>query len=221
MIDAETTYYANKKHPVRLPDLILATEKDDGFVHYHRAGGGFMYKRTPESFLEEFAVVPRDEVEAMLARFKPAQFSLGDDDATIDGFTNGDVWNGWEMPYLTKAAIEEATAVGGFLADKGMDRVSKFLYIPETNDILEVSLYDGGEFSGPCDLSKVRDIVLHNPEPSVALRGMGLSAYTTPKVEIVMDGDTTPTTVYCVGNGWTWERAITPEQRLAASAPGM
>lgn len=219
-ITTKETYFANRAHEVTLDNLVLASKGEDGLVHFHRRGGGFLVKLTPDAFAEKYVEVAAEELEEILKKFKPIDFCLGDDDGTIRGYTNGELWNGWQMSYLSKDTIFDATAEGGFLAVRGMNRVARFIHLPETNDIFEISNWHGGELDGPVDIDKVREIAASGLNADMAadeFQKIGLFVLVVPKVNIVEEGADKPTTFYRVGDGWTWEAG--PEEPTEAAMP--
>lgn len=204
MFDEAKQYYAPNHRRIELSNLYEASQKADDLVHYVRAGGGFVQKLSVHDFYEDFTRVSHEQIRKLQSEFAPKVFSLGDDHATISGYTNDQRWNGWEMPFFTRNTINDATSEGGFLFAKGMNRVAVFVYLSETEDFLEISPYDGGEFEGPINISRVAQIATTSTDPKGDFKEIGLSAYTCPKIEVTLPSGE-KSKAYNIGSGWTWE----------------
>jgi hypothetical protein len=61
----------------------------------HPLGGGFQLT-IPAHEERRFRAVAESERDAVL--FRKGRFRLADSDRAFDGWSNGQLWNGWEMP---------------------------------------------------------------------------------------------------------------------------
>lgn len=75
--------------------LVELTERKDGLVHFVRQGGGFPCHESAESFDARFTKV----VEPL--PYRKLRVSVDGFDPTFEAFSNGKLWNGWEMPCFT------------------------------------------------------------------------------------------------------------------------
>ena len=66
-----------------------------GLLLAHPLGGGLQLT-VPAQDKRRFRVVAEGEKAAAL--FRRGRFSLGDSERTFEGWSNGQLWNGWEMP---------------------------------------------------------------------------------------------------------------------------
>lgn len=225
----DLVYYVYKGQPVVVDDLIVIAEggsTEPGTVQYHNAWGGFVHSISKEDFASKLVRVPDEEIRSLLNTFEAIEVSIGDDcEESIPGYTNGERWNGWLVPYLSLETILEATSPGGMLAQRGMDRVARFLYVPERDDLLEISPYEGGEFDADAierlDRARILEIATSVPEAEAEnfYRDMGLVVSTARKAVFVEEGKDRPTTVYNIGNGWCWDVAMPPSNNFKPPSP--
>lgn len=136
----------------------------------------------------------------MRSAVEPINVCLGDDPAheALGGYTNGRLWNGWQVPYFTLETINSAMEVGGFLEARRMNAVSRFLHLPQSNQLLEIEDWDGGEFTKEPDLEKVREIALRGisfDEAEKAYTEIGLIVSVLDSFDIIEEGSDTHTRV--------------------------
>ena len=95
-----------------LPEGALVCDRYNaaGGLLAHRLGGGFQLT-IPAADLARFRLIPEGEKEAVV--FQPGRFALADCDEAFDGWTNGRLWNGWEMPRFEFAVCGEILKVLG------------------------------------------------------------------------------------------------------------
>lgn len=225
----ERAYYVYKGQPVVVDDLIVIAEGGStelGTLQYHNAWGGFVHSISQDDFATKFVRVPDEEIQSLLKTFEAIDVSIGDDcEESVPAYTNGERWNGWLVPYLSLETILEATSGDGMLVQRGMDRVARFLYIPDRDDLLEISSYEGGEFDAAAikslNLARIREIATTVPaqEADILYQGMGLIVSTARKASVVEDGKDRPTTVYNIGNGWCWDVAMPPSPNVKPTSP--
>lgn len=77
-------------------DALVCDGYDDaGRLLAHPLGGGFQLT-VPAQDEPRFRAVAEGERDAAL--FRGGRFTLADGGAAFDGWSNGELWNGWEMP---------------------------------------------------------------------------------------------------------------------------
>jgi hypothetical protein len=77
---------------------------DAGRLLAHPLGGGFQLT-VPAQDEPRFRVVAEGEKAAAL--FRRGRFTLADSEAAFDGWSNGELWNGWAMPRFELAVCGE------------------------------------------------------------------------------------------------------------------
>ena len=223
----DQTYFADRNRPATLGNIVVITDDKDGSVHFSRDGGGWVNVLPRDEFAARFAQVTPEELERMRLAIEPIDVCLGDDEAyeTLRGYSNGRLWNGWQVPYFSLETISAAVEDGGFLETRGMNRVSRFLHLPETNDLLEIGNWEGGEFTSEPDMEKVREIALRGlpiDEAEKAYAEIGLIVGVADRFDILEEGSDTPKRVFSAGDGWTWERGPEPAvEPVRSRGPGM
>lgn len=90
--------------------LVVDGYTEDGCLLAHAKGGGLQYQ-IPKEEIPRFGTVSKDEG---IPIFRKTRFSLeGLDGKSFEGYTDGSLWNGWEMPYFAlKAAQSVLDALG-------------------------------------------------------------------------------------------------------------
>jgi len=73
----------------------------------HPLGGGFQLT-VPAQDEPRFRVIAEGEKAAAL--FRKGRFTLADGEAAFDGWSNGELWNGWSMPRFEKGEAERVLA---------------------------------------------------------------------------------------------------------------
>jgi hypothetical protein len=87
--------------------LVCDGYDDAGRLLAHPLGGGFQLT-VPAQDEPRFRVVAEGERGAAL--FRRTRFVLADSEEAFEGWTNGELWNGWEMPEFEKAMAERLLA---------------------------------------------------------------------------------------------------------------
>jgi hypothetical protein len=77
----------------------------------HPLEGGFQVT-VPAQDEPRFRLVADENAAAL---FQKGRFTLADGEAASEGWSNGELWNGWEMPRFERAVGERL--LGGLLAD--------------------------------------------------------------------------------------------------------
>jgi hypothetical protein len=91
------------------PDGALAVDgyEENGTLLAHPVGGGFQYRFKPDAE-KKFRLVSLEEQNTAI--WKRAEFSLEGEDESFAGWTDGEFWNGWAMPYFEFATAEKVVA---------------------------------------------------------------------------------------------------------------
>ena len=84
--------------------LVCDGYDDEGRLLAHRLGGGFQLT-VPAHEERRFRVVAQEAKAA--AFFRKGRFALADGERAFDGWFNGELWNGWEMPRFEFAVCRE------------------------------------------------------------------------------------------------------------------
>ena len=84
--------------------LVCDGYDDAGRLLAHPLGGGFQLT-VPAREEARFRAVAQGENGAAL--FQRGRFSLADSEAAFDGWSNGELWNGWAMPRFEFAVCRE------------------------------------------------------------------------------------------------------------------
>jgi len=89
----------------QFPDGAVVVDGYDeaGRLMAHPMGGDFQ-QYFPEASASGLRLV--DEAERSRALFRQASFALADSEETFSGWTDGTLWNGWEMPHFERAEAE-------------------------------------------------------------------------------------------------------------------
>lgn len=96
------------------PEGALVCEGYDqaGRLLAHQLGGGFELA-VPAHEAQRFRLVAEEEKAAAL--FRKGRFTLANAGKSFDGWSNGELWNGWEMPRFEFAVCQEILR---FIGDK-------------------------------------------------------------------------------------------------------
>lgn len=87
--------------------LVVDGYDDAGRLMAHPSGGGLQYYVGAEAAAGLRVV---DDAERERALFRRGRFVLADSGETFEGWSNGGLWNGWEMPRLERAVGERLLA---------------------------------------------------------------------------------------------------------------
>jgi len=189
-------------------DFIRISSAVDGVVEFHPLAGGWTSKATTENFLKHYEHIPEEVMREVLRSWSRIMVDTDSMDAPIPAWSNGTLWNGWQVPYFERQAIEQAIANGALdcehtkvvlLDDAALEILSIDGTIPVSHDwtgIVE-ELRAGGE--------------VYERE----IEGCVLEASLCLSTEIEVDG--AKLEVFAVGNGWCWNLAEAPE---ATGKPG-
>lgn len=181
--------------------------KKDGKVSCAPFHGGFMMNIPLEEFNNLFEIASEELIDSLKSIYFAADFSIGDDatyDDRIPGFTNGQLWNGWQMPLFRREIIEKA------IEDQAMN-TPHWMTIIFDEGALNISCQGWGNAKPlPEDRSwdDLKEIVMRDEEVYELDLGDGLivSADWFSAETINVNGEEIK--VYPVGSGyWTWELA--------------
>ena|ERR1035437_2564603 len=84
--------------------LVCDGYDDAGRLLAHPLGGGFQLT-VPAQDEPRFRAVAEGEKGTVL--FRRRRFTLADGESSFDGWSNGELWNGWETPRFEFAACQE------------------------------------------------------------------------------------------------------------------
>ncbi|MCS4089202.1 hypothetical protein [Rhizobium sp. BK176] len=213
-------YFIRKGETPKLAELTTVSERKDGNVHFANAWGGFVYFTSEAQFAEQFDRLPEDAVTKLFKTYEPISVTALEGDASMEGFTNGQAWNGWEVPVFTKETVLAALEDGGHLAHPAIYSNTRYFFDSNTNDLYEITTQDG-DIPASFDVKALEQFLSQPREvKEVAAYGeaIGLWINQTYKTAIVVDGETEPKVVYEVGNGWCWEDMARFEEKAAPYA---
>lgn len=211
-----TDYFIRKGEKPTLPQLVRVSDRKDGNVHFANAWGGFVYSVNDTAFADQFEQVPEATMGQLLKTFSPITVTALEGDGAMEGFTNGQRWNGWEVPVFSKETILEALSEGGHLSNPAISSNTRFLFDETSGDLYEITTEDI-EFGEDFETAALQDFLTQpRTEDEVYAFGtsMGLEVCRAPRTAILVEGGSDPIVVYDVGNGWCWENA----ERFEASS---
>lgn len=87
--------------------IVEEDSRSDGVVSFHALGGGFSRRLPEHTFDQDFKATELPEV------LYPFKFSGDWLEAEYIGYTDGNRWNGWAMPLVTKETFEALIAIMG------------------------------------------------------------------------------------------------------------
>jgi hypothetical protein len=214
-------YFFRKGETPKIAELTTISERKDDNVHFANAWGGYVYFIGEAQFAEQFEKLPEDAVTKLFKTYEPISVTALEGDASMEGFTNGQAWNGWEVPHFTKETVLEALEEGGHLAHPAIHANTRYFFDDNTNDLYEITPHDG-DIPASFDVDALEQFLSQpREEEEVDAYGesIGLWLNKTHKTVIVADGDTEPKVVYEVGNGWCWENMERFENKAEIAAP--
>ena len=123
----DTIIPAEAVYPSRA--MIVDGYEPDGTLLAHPLGGGLQYRFKPGAE-KQFRVVPKAETAAGL--WRRAKFTIEGTDAEFQGWTKGQLWNGWAMPHFEHS---EAQRVIETLTDpKGKYDAARDCFVSTNSD---------------------------------------------------------------------------------------
>lgn len=197
----------------RMRALLRVTGTEDGHVIAHPLYGGFELRLPEDEFASGFERCPQERLAAMEKRFERSLVGLDDfeEGQEIPCWTNGQTWNGWELPYFERRDLDPA------IADGRISGGGVLVWFDEkAGTYVEAVTADGEPL--PEDIN--RDALAEAALKAGGGEEIELPDGTTVKVSVapVREIDTPEgrIKVYAVGDGWTWSRPWEPE---ASPAP--
>jgi hypothetical protein len=215
-----TDYFILKGTTPKLAELTTVSERKDGNVHFANAWGGFVSFTTEAQFAEQFEKLPEKTVTKLIETCERISVTALEGAASMEGFTNGQTWNGWEVPMFTKETVLEALKEGGHLANPIILEFTRFLFDKNTNDLYEITVPGGNNIPDDFDISVLEQFFAEprdRKEVAAFEETIGLWISVTPKKAINAEGETEPKVVYEIGNGWCWENMARFENEAKAS----
>ena len=78
-------------------------------VSFSYRGGGFRKSTDPQTFLADFVLLTDNDLQSIDATFVPFKFGFDwegmEPNEIYHGYTNGQTWNGWAVPYVEEAVL--------------------------------------------------------------------------------------------------------------------
>jgi hypothetical protein len=216
-------YFIRKGETPKLAELTTIAERKDGNVHFANAWGGFVYFTDEAKFAEQFDKLPDAAVLKLFQTYEPITVTALEGDGSMEGFTNGQAWNGWEVPYFTKETVLEALEEGGHLSNPHIHANTRYFFDHNTNDLYEITPKDG-DIPASFDVKALEQFLAQprdQKEVDAYAEPMGLWISKTHRTVIVLEGETEPKVVYEVGNGWCWEDMARFDNKATPAAPAM
>jgi len=197
-------------------DAVVQVEgASDGEVSFFQAGGGFVRRCSVEKFLETHAPVTQEQIRAWGAEYRRAHFD-GDwfpaEAPPIEGYTNGVLWNGWQVPSFSREALEAGIAAGGIC---GPDFGSDVFYDESGDAFVHVATFSGNRLPDDLDREAILELLAQGKD-EILMNGEEISIGVNKGLDITVDGS--PLHVYGIGSGWCW--SVAPAMPGPTSAPG-
>jgi hypothetical protein len=210
------TFYTPANEAPSVSSFVSITEKKDGNVHFSNAWGGFVYRAPEAEFAARFREVPQAEFDKLMNTFTPIKVTALEGDASMDGWSNDERWNGWRVPHFTKDAILQGLSEDGHLAHPAVLCSTRFVYLEETNNVFEITSRDGGNLPVSFDIDRVTQSLSGEPKDIENLSvEMGVWINQADRVVFVPNGETDPVVAFTIGNGWCWENMADCEDEPA------
>lgn len=218
-----TDYFVRIGEAPKLSDLIAISERKNGNVHFANAGGGLVYFTTEAEFDKQFERVPNVVLRRLFETFEPITVTALEGDGSMDGYTNGQSWNGWEVPYFTRKTILDALEEGGHLANPAIHSNTRFHFDDASNDLYVIEPADGGDIPDGYDEKVLKAYLMERPSTSEVYafgQSVGLQIFKADKIVAIPKGETEPEIAYELGNGWCWgDMAAYGHQNDLSAAP--
>ncbi|MCZ7861135.1 hypothetical protein O9X98_06915 [Agrobacterium salinitolerans] len=200
------TYYASTAETPSVSSFVSVADRMDGNVFFSNAWGGFVRGLPEAEFAARFREVPKAEFDRLMNRFSPIKVTADEGETSMDGWTNDERWNGWQVPRFTKETILEAFEEGGSLGHPDIRAFTRFVYHEATNNIFEITSRDGGNLPAGFDLDKINEAISSDEGVLEAMsEGMGVWVNRANRVVFTSEGETDPVVAFEIGNGWCWE----------------
>jgi len=126
--------------------LVCDGYDDAGRLLAHPLGGGFQLT-VPAQDEPRFRVVA--EGEKGTALFHRERFTLADSEASFDGWSNGELWNGWAMPRFELAVCREILKSLGDVQARFEEEADAFVTVSngeeETWPAEQIAISDGSQ----------------------------------------------------------------------------
>lgn len=183
---------------------ISVHEMREGEVRWSPAGGGPL-RTTPRPYFDEvYSALSDEEIQTSDANFVQGRFEI-EDLGEVEGFTNGETWNGWEKPWFTKEVMlrEVSPLQEPHTLHWSVDLQNFVLVQCENEDVREA-------FNPGAHL----DVLREKGEVEIT-EGEWLQATVAQKRTIAVDG--AEIEVFLVDYGFCWDRIDTPETMAGPS----
>jgi hypothetical protein len=203
-----TDYFIAKGDKPTLAHLVTISERKDGNVHFANAWGGFVHYMPEAAFADRFKQLPEAKLNRLFRTYRPITVTAPEEDGSMEGFTNGQTWNGWEVPLFSKEAVLKALEENGHLVTPDIYENTRYFFDHTTDDLYEIAAEEGDIPDG-FDVTTLEDF-LAQPRDSDELYAFGKTTWDVRilrahRTAIVVKGGNDPLVVYEVGSGWCWE----------------
>lgn len=191
-------------------DFVRVDESGGEIVVFHPMAGGFQIRCKRQKFLEDFEHVTDERMQEVLRSYRRIAVDTESLARGIPAWSNGTLWNGWQVPYFEREEIEKAVSDGTL-----DNHYTKVVLLDDA--VLEVLSVEGRLPEG-YDWSAIVDELRNGGE--VYERNIGgclLEAHLCRGIEILVEGR--KTTVFPVGDGWCWQVAEGPAPLPEVSIP--
>lgn len=183
-------------------DFVCVTSNEGGTVEFHPMAGGFNVRVPAGEFAEKFAPVGEERMRNILKTFARVEVDTDSMARPIPAWSNGTLWNGWQVPYFERGEIERA------IADGTLD--SYHTKVVMLADAALVLLSISGDLPENHDWNAIADRLRAGEEVyEEEVGGSTLEASLCPAIEIEAEGHKVQT--FAVGDGWCWQLAAAPE----------
>lgn len=187
--------------------LVRVDECADGHVSYYPDSGGSVAQCGLEEFNEHFESVSRETVTGWSGRYDKARFRgewFPEDADDIEGYMDGDDWNGWQVPYITRGTLLDAIEKG--LIGDPIFGSSLAIFDDVRDTLVRVSSQSGDRLpAGPDRNAILAAVDAGNEEIMFGDHECRVEA--SVGSDIVVDGETVH--IYNVGFGLVWDLTVT------------
>lgn len=213
MIDPDQTYYAERGLEDEISVLYTRTVDGSGNYELSPAAGGWIKTVPVKEFDAHFVEIPAEDIAAMVQNYRPARMTyLDEGDEFMNGFINGERWNGWLQPLFTREDLLSAQQAGGYMASNG--NLIQILEDPDSDALFLVhsTAHDGLHPSVVRELLRMGILSDsdHVCEEDFDEAGRVDFHRLRPRTIVVDDEPIEVFDTSCVG--WTWMELPAPDQ---------
>jgi hypothetical protein len=207
--------------------LVRVSQRVDGNVHFANASGGYGYVALEHDFAARYEPLSPEAMNKLFNTYKPIEVTALEGEGSMNGFTNGETWNGFEVPRFTTAEVLKALEEGGHLNHPSIQANTRYHFDENTETLWEFEVTASDTFSDDFDIRPIVELLSQNHPLDAAkelAESLGCRLSWSDKALIKPEGFKEPVVVHYVGNGWCWqnmERFKDDIQLNAGAAPRM